>query len=142
MKFISVDNDNKHKIIDRYIGKLLSAENYGQYRMLESSAAGGFLLEQKTLLSNEELKNEILSSMHPYILDAYKGQIDNSNRTEIISDYVLKIVSDLSVECPRINLWNYARQYLNKQKTSLSNSELEAEIVSIFPELLTESNHD
>jgi len=47
-------------------------------------------------------------------------------------------VSDLSVECPRINLWNYAQQYLIKQKAALSNNELEAEIVAIYPELLTE----
>lgn len=144
MKFISVDNENRYEIIDQYVGKLLSYENnsYYGYRMLESSAAGGFLLEQKTLMSNEELKNEILSSMHPYILDVYNGQIDDSNRAEIISDYVLKIVSDLSVERPRYNLWSYAKQFLIKEKSSLSNQDLEAEIASIFPELLMQFNND
>ena len=60
----------------------------------------------------------------------------------IISDYVLRITSDLTEERPRYTLYNYAKQFLVSQKKSLNNEELEAEIASIFPELLIENSNE
>ena len=137
---IRINENNKDEIINRYLDLLLLQPSKG----IMYGAAQSFLLEKKTSLNNEDLEAEI-SQTHPFLLvnpDNSKIKINDSNRMLIISDYVLRITSDLTEERPRYTLYNYAKQFLVSQKKSLNNEELEAEIASIFPELLIENSNE
>ena len=137
---MKINKNNKDEIINRYLDLLLLQPSKG----IMYGAAQSFLLEEKTSLNNEDLEEEI-SQTHPFLLvnpNNSKIKINDSNRMLIISDYVLRIVSDLTEERPRYALYNYAKQFLVSQKKSLNNEELEAEIVSIFPELLMENSNE
>ena len=137
---MKINKNNKDEVINRYLDLLL----FQSSKSIMYGAAQSFLLEEKTSLNNEDLEEEI-SQTHPFLLvnpDNSKIKINDSNRMLIISDYVLRITSDLTEERPRYTLYNYAKQFLVSQKKSLNNEELEAEIVSIFPELLMENNNE
>ena len=137
---MKINKNNKDEIINRYLDLLL----FQSSKSIMYGAAQSFLLEEKTSLNNEDLEEEI-SQTHPFLLvnpNNSKIKINDSNRMLIISDYVLRIVSDLTEERPRYALYNYAKQFLVSQKKSLNNEELEAEIVSIFPELLMENSNE
>lgn len=137
---IKINENNKDEIINRYLDLLL----FQSSKSIMYGAAQSFLLEEKTSLNNEDLEAEI-SQTHPFLLvnpDNSKIKINDSNRMLIISDYVLRITSDLTEERPRYTLYNYAKQFLVSQKKSLNNEELEAEIASIFPELLMENSNE
>jgi len=64
--------------------------------------------------------------------------INSINRDEIIERYIQKLLTD----APRYDLYSYAAKYLAKKKSSLNNHELEAEILSIYPDLLEISTNE
>lgn len=94
-----------------------------------------FLLEEKTALSNESLKAEILGN-YSDILSKYGSKVNDENRAQIVNEYVNALIMDLSTEIPRYTLHGYAMQFLLKEKKYLGDEYLEVEILEKYPGLL------
>jgi len=137
---IKINDNNRTELISQYVNMLMEdiIEQMPKYDLYTYSM--NFLLEEKTILSNETLMTEIVEK-YPDILSKYSSKVINDeNRTQIVSEYVNELIMDLSTEIPKYTLYDYAMKFLLKEKTLLSNEYLEAEIRERYSILLDKNN--
>jgi hypothetical protein len=68
-------------------------------------------------------------------------KINDENRQNIIDQYLNILMQDIVEEMPKYRLYNYAMNFVLEEKTSMSIQDLEAEILSGYPDLLYKHNN-